>query len=143
MIERQTEIAAVAAAVVLVAYDQPGLLATKMMRGLDVPYTIVFDPTREAYRRWGLGRTGRFGAMLSPTLNWRYLKLLLRGERFLGLAPDMLQLGGDFILDRTHHITFAHRMTNNGDRVAVSLLLDELRQAAGGPPKDPPGPQGA
>lgn len=131
------------AAVVLVAYDQPGLLATKMMRGLHVPYTIVFDPNRVAYRRWGLGRTGLFGAMLSPALNWRYLRLLFRGERFLGLAPDMLQLGGDFVLDRTHRITFAHRMTNNGDRAAVSTLLEELQQAAGRPPKKLPGPEGS
>jgi hypothetical protein len=100
VIERHAEITAVDASVVLVDYDRPGLLGTKMMRGLEVPYKIVFDPTQEAYRRWGLGRTGLFGAMLSPALNWRYLKLLLRGERFLGLAPDMFQLGGDFILDR-------------------------------------------
>ena len=133
MIEQKAEIAKLGAIVVLVAYDRPGLLATKMMRGLDVPYPILFDPSREAYQRWGLGRTGLFGAMLSPALNWRYLKLLLRGERFLGLAPDMLQLGGDFILDRTHHVTFAHRMTNNGDRAEVSILLDELRRAAASP----------
>jgi hypothetical protein len=120
------------AAIVLVAYDRPGLLGTKMMRGLDVPYTILFDADRVAYQLWGLGRTGPLGAWLSPALSWRYLKLLLGGERFLGLAPDMYQLGGDFILDGEHRITFAHRMTNNGDRAEVSVLLDELRQASRG-----------
>ena len=130
MIERQAEIAAMNAAVVLIAYDRPGLLGTKMMRGLDVPYTILFDPDRVAYQRWGLGRTGPFGAWLSPVLTWRYLKLLLRGQRFLGFAPDMYQLGGDFILDEEHRITFAHRMTNNGDRAEASVLLDELRRAS-------------
>ena len=133
MIERKAEVAAINAAVVLIAYDRPGLLGTKMMRGLDVPYTILFDPERAAYQRWGLGRTGPFGAWLSPALTWRYLKLLLRGERFLGFAPDMYQLGGDFILDREHHVTFAHRMTNNGDRAETSVLLDELRRASHGP----------
>lgn len=102
-----------------------------MMRGLEVPFPVVFDPERAAYKRWGLGRTGLFGAMLSPELNWRYLKLLLRGERFLGFAPDMFQLGGDFILDRNHRIAFLHRMRNNGDRAPVSYLLDKLREVAG------------
>jgi AhpC/TSA antioxidant enzyme len=133
VIERQAEVAAVNAAVMLIAYDRPGLLGTKMMRGLDVPYTILFDPDRASYQQWGLGRTGPFGAWLSPALTWRYLKLLLRGERFLGFAPDMYQLGGDFILDREHRITFAHRMTNNGDRAEVSVLLHELRRASHGP----------
>jgi hypothetical protein len=132
VIERQAEVAAIDAAVVLIAYDRPGLLGTKMMRGLDVPYTILFDPNRAAYQRWGLGRTGPLGAWLSPGLSWRYLKLMLRGERFLGLAPDMYQLGGDFILDGEHRITLAHPMTNNGDRAEVSVLLDELRRARGG-----------
>lgn len=131
MIEQRARIEALGATVVMVAYDRPGLLATKMMRGLDVPYTLLFDPERAAYRAWGLGRTGLFGAMLSPALNWRYLKLLLRGERFLGLAPDMFQLGGDFVLDRRGRIQFAWRMRNNGDRAPVPLLLEELGKAAG------------
>lgn len=130
MIERYEEVAALDGLVVLVAYDRPGLVGTKMMRGLEVPYTLLFDPDREAYRRWGMGRTGLFGAMLSPALNWRYLKLLLSGERFLGFAPDMFQLGGDFILDRFQRIAFAHRMRNNGDRVEVQILLNHLRRAA-------------
>jgi hypothetical protein len=131
VIDRQAEVAAVHAAVVLIAYDRLGLLGTKMMRGLDVPYTILFDPDRVAYQQWGLGRTGPFGAWLSPALSC-YLRLLLRGERFLGFAPDMYQLGGDFILDGHHRITFAHRMTNNGDRAEVWVLLDELRRASHG-----------
>jgi hypothetical protein len=136
VIERQAEVAAMNAAVLLIAYDRPGLLGTKMMCGLDVPYTILFDPNRVSYQQWGLGRTGPFGAWLSPALTWRYVKhvkLLLRGERFQGFAPDMYQLGGDFILDREHRITFGHRMTNNGDRAEVSVLLDELRGASHGP----------
>ena len=127
MIERQEDIARLNGAVVLVAYDRPGLVATKIMRGLDVPYILAFDPARKAYRRWGLGRTGLFGAMLSPSLNWRYLKLLLRGERFLGFAPDMFQLGADFVLDRTHHVRFVHRMRNNGDRAPVEALIQEMQ----------------
>lgn len=133
MIEQQARIEAFGAAVVLIAYDRPGLVATKMMRGLEVPYTIVYDPEREAYRRWGLGRTSPFGAMLSPTLNWRYLKLLLRGEPFLGFAPDMFQLGGDFVVDLFQRVAFAHRMRDNGDRADVARLLDELERVASQP----------
>ena len=102
-----------------------------MMHSLELPFPVLLDKSRESYSAWGLGRTNLFGAMLSPTLNWRYLKLLLRGERFLGFAPDMFQLGGDFVIDPHGKIAYACRMRNNGDRASADTLLRELRRAAG------------
>jgi peroxiredoxin len=130
VIERKDEIEKVGARVLLVAYDEPSLLGAKMMRGLETPYELLLDLKKEAYRRWGLGRTTLRQSVFSPTLGLRYLKLLLRGERFLGLAPDMLQLGGDFIVDRQGRIAFAHAMRDNGDRVAVPELIAHLIRAA-------------
>jgi hypothetical protein len=75
--------------------------------------------------------------MLNPGLNVRYVQLLARGERFLGMAPDMFQLAGDFVVDPQGRIAFAHVMKNNGDRAPVPSLIevmttftmDELRGA--------------
>jgi len=115
--------------VVIVAYDEASLLGAKMLHDLTLPFPLLLDASRDVYARWGLGRTNLFGAMLSPSLNWRYLQLLIRGERFLGFAPDMFQLGGDFVVTPAGRIGFAHRMRNNGDRAPVSHLVDELRRA--------------
>lgn len=101
-----------------------------MLHGLDVPFPLLLDRSKRCYARWGMGRTNVFGAMLSPSLNWRYLRLLLRGERFLGVAPDMLQLGGDFVVDPEGRIAFAHTMRNAGDRAHVSELIQALRRVA-------------
>src|SRR5262249_59252050 len=97
-----------------------------MLRGVQVPFPILIDADKSAYRRWGMGRTTPLRSFLSPTLTWRYLKLLWRGERFLGLAPDMLQLGGDFVVDREGRVAFAHAMKDNGDRAPVDRLFEEL-----------------
>jgi len=101
-----------------------------MAHNLEIPYPLLLDPDKQAYRRWGMGRTNLMGAMLSPALNVRYVKLLLKGERFLGLAPDMYQLGGDFVIDSRGRIAFAHTMQNNGDRAEVTILLQNLRRTA-------------
>ena len=114
----------------LVAYDEPSLLEAKMLHHLELPFPLLLDAERQAYSDWGLGRANLFGAMLSPKLNWRYARLLLKGERFLGFAPDMFQLGGDFVLDRQGCIAFAHRMRDNGDRAAVATLLAKLREVS-------------
>lgn len=127
MIEKKDEIGKLGAEVLLIAFDKQSLLDTKMMLGLQVPFQLVFDFTKETYRRWGLGRTSRWKSYLSPTLSFRYLKLLLKGEKFLGFAPDMFQLGGDFIIDKNGNIAFAYRMKNNGDRVGIGQLLSELK----------------
>lgn len=130
MLERRNELAAIPASVLLIAYDEPSLLAAKMLHDLALPFPLALDSARTTYTQWGLGRTNLFGAMLSPSLNWRYLRLLLAGERFLGFAPDMLQLGGDFVVDGAGYIRFAHRMRDNGDRAAVSELVTALRAAS-------------
>lgn len=127
MIDRKEEIAAAGGEVVLVAYDDKSLLDAKILKGLSVPFRLLLDQDKKSYKAWGLGRTGLTGAMLSPELNWRYLKLLLKGERFLGFAPDMFQLGGDFVIDKEGKIVFAHRMRNNGDRPDIEQLLKALK----------------
>ena len=129
MIDRRDTIAETGGEVVLVAYDRPSTLAAKLMAGLDMTFVLLLDPEKESYRRWGLGRTTLRRSVLSPTLTWRYIKLLLRGDRFLGFAPDMLQLGADFIIDPEGRISFGYAMRNNGDRAPVSTLVDELRRA--------------
>jgi len=127
VLERKDELADIPASVLLIAYDEPSLLGAKMLHDIALPFPLALDSARTAYAQWGLGRTNLLGAMLSPSLNWRYLRLLLAGERFLGFAPDMFQLGGDFVVDGAGHIRFAHRMRNNGDRASVSELITALR----------------
>ena len=56
----------------------------------------------------------------------------MRGQRFLGFAKDMLQLGGDFVIDSHGRIAFAYRMQSNGDRAGVTVLIQEMRRAAQG-----------
>jgi AhpC/TSA antioxidant enzyme len=127
VIERRDEIEALNAAVLLVAYDKPSLLSAKMLHDVELPFPLLLDQSKETYAQWGMGRTGLTGAMLSPELNVRYFKLILSGERFLGFAPDMFQLGGDFVVDGEGTLAFAHRMTNNGDRASVGSLFDVVK----------------
>jgi hypothetical protein len=112
----------------LVAFDDLSLLQAKMLSEIELPYPLLIDGSRETYGAWGMGRTNLFGAMLSPELNWRYLKLLAKGERFLGFAPDMLQLGGDFIVGRDGVLKFAYRMRNNGDRASTDTLVGAMAE---------------
>jgi hypothetical protein len=134
VIARKDEVAGLGGVVLLVAYDDVSLLQAKMLRGVEVPFPILFDPDRTAYRAWAMGRTTALRSFLSPRLSWRYLKLLFRGEPFLGLAPDMLQLGGDFVVAPDGRLAFAHPMRDNGDRADPAVVIEALRACAGRTP---------
>jgi peroxiredoxin len=95
-----------------------------------VPFALVSDPSRAAYRAFGLKR-----ASWSAILGWRsilgYLRLM-----FLGWMPrrpnegeDVLQLGGDFVLDADGRIVYAYRSALPTDRPAVRELVEAIRAA--------------
>jgi hypothetical protein len=44
---------------------------------------------------------------------------------------DVLQLGGDFVLDAEHRLVVAYRSVQSTDRPSVDQLLNAVRAAAG------------
>ena len=129
MIQARDEIARAGAGVILVAFSDPELLMSKMMRDLDVPFLLLLDRAREAYARWGLGRYS-WRAWMNPVLYWRLFTLILQGHRSLGTAPNPNQLGGDFVVDRTGKLVFVNRMHGIHDRAPVADMLAALRAAS-------------
>ena len=129
MIQARNEIDSLNAGVIFVAYHDPEMLTTKMMHDLDVPYTLLLDPTRAAYERWGLGEAG-LRNMLSPGLYWAGLKVtlqvLLKRERALGTSPGAPQLGGDFVVNCAGRLKFVNRMRSLHDRPKMADLLAAL-----------------
>lgn len=118
------------AAVVLVAYDEPSLLTKKLLRDLAIPFPLLIDRTRDTYRAWGLGRMTWRHLLPLPMLVWRYVKLVARGHELLGRSPDMLQLGGDFVVDPDGRMAYAHRLRHNGDRPPVEDLIAAIERVA-------------
>ncbi len=114
--------------VLIVCQARPEVLAT-FLREHPLPFPIVGDPERTAYRRFGLERTS-WATMLRPGVIWGYLRLMFRGWRPQAVRPgeDVLQLGGDFILDREGRLVYAYRSAEPTDRPPVAGLLQRLRE---------------
>jgi peroxiredoxin len=114
--------------VVFVAYQDPELLMSKMLRDLDLPFTLLLDPTLAAYRRWGLDQA-RLINWLAPGFYLGIAKFLLAREPDLGNSPGPVQMGGDFVVGRDGTLVFAHWMKSFHDRAAVPRLLSALDAA--------------
>jgi len=130
VLERRERIDAAGAAAIFVVHDEPGLVRRTLLHGLDVPFPVLVDLERVAYRGWRLGRGSLRATWLSPRVWAEYARLLTGGsERLRGLGRDTLQLGGDFVVDRNGTLVYA-RPQQRDDRPPVSVLLRELERAS-------------
>src|SRR5262249_31581021 len=128
--EHYEEIRRLGGDVLVVSFAPPAQLTAYLVAGA-FPFPIVTDPTRHAYQAFGLERTS-WSAMLAVRSVLRYLRLILQGwlPRRPREGEDVMQLGGDFVLDATGRVVHAHRSAEPTDRPPVRDLIDALRQAA-------------
>jgi alkyl-hydroperoxide reductase/thiol specific antioxidant family protein len=116
-----------------VAFDRPGCLRDSLLRGLDVPYPVLADCDRSAYRAWGLARGSVLSIWGDPRVWRRYASELAHGARLRRPGGDTLQLGGDFVVDPAGIIVYS-RPQRRDDRPPVAELLHALTHAAGRSP---------
>jgi len=115
--------------VVVVSFEPPQRLR-QFLAQERLPFPILSDPTRAAYRAFGLRR----GA---PRQVWTlhaarvYLRGLLRGRLPRLPRADIHQLGGDVVLGPDGAIVYLYRSQETADRPPVAELLAAVRRAAG------------
>jgi hypothetical protein len=124
------DLAAAGCSVLVVAQAKPEVLSLYLTsRNWHVP--IVSDAERAAYSAFGLERT-RWLTFFRPKVLWGYSRGLFRGygvkRPYAG--EDVLQLGGDFVLDKLGHVVFAYPSADPADRPTVAAIRDALRSAS-------------
>lgn len=112
-----------------VVHDEPDRIRGSMLADLDVPFPVLVDLDRVAYRVWGLRRARWTTVYLDPKV-WRsYARKLLAGQRPPKGGRDTLQLGGDFIVAPDGVVVYS-RPQQLDDRPPVGELLTALERAA-------------
>ncbi len=121
--------AEIGADIAVVTFSQPDFLrAFEEQMGL--PFRIYADPDRAVYRAFGFERGSFARVWLDPRVLLRYAQLLRRGRRLQRSDQDMLQLGGDVVIDRRGRLAWIHRSEGPEDRPTVETVASAVRQAA-------------
>lgn len=115
------------AAVVLVTFTRRRNLRGYRSR-LGLPYPVLADEQRAAYRDYGLGQ-GRWWRVWGPATLRAYARLLRSGARLQRPAEDTRQLGGDFVIGRDGRIVYAYLSKGPADRPPVGDLVAAARGA--------------
>lgn len=130
MQDHYAEIRHLGGEVLVVSFASPALLALNL-RQRSLPFPVVADPSLTAYHAFGLERTS-WRAMMRVGAAWRVARLMLRGWSLKrpDKEEDLLQMGGDFILDEHRRLLYAHRSTEPTDRPPASELIQIIATAA-------------
>lgn len=112
-----------------VAFDSPERLRHSLLHDLTVPYPVLVDRERSAYHAWGLSRGSLLTVWGDPGVWRRYASEFARGARLRRPGSDILQLGGDFVVDPAGQVAYA-RPQRRDDRPPVAELLHALERAA-------------
>ena len=86
---------------------------------LELPFPVLSDASAEAYFAFGLGK----GLAIRPGTPIKFARLIWRAKRLYRPVGDIMQIGGDFIVDREGIVRFAHSSEDPTDRPEVAELL--------------------
>jgi peroxiredoxin len=119
------ELQKLGAEVLVVSFAAPSRVAAYLAK-YPQPFPVVSDPTLAAYKAFALDRTP-VRTMFRLGVIGRYLRLIFRGwlPKKPGAGEDILQLGGDFLLDAGGIVRYAHPSAEPTDRPSAAKLLEE------------------
>ena len=126
MQQRYEEIRRLGAEVVAVSFE-PLHRLKKQVVDLNLTFPILSDPDLEAYRAYGV-RRGSFRDVFNLGASLQFLRLLFKGRWVWGSHGDIMQLGGDFIIDGEGLLKYSHPVDRSQNQADVDMLLEELKK---------------
>lgn len=115
--------------IALITFTDPARL-DDYRRANDLPFPILVDPDRAAYRAFGLGR-GTVARVWGLRMLARYWEIA-RTDGLGGLrrpTEDTLQLGGDFVIDAEGRLAYGFWGEGPDDRPSVDELIGAVDKA--------------
>ena len=109
------------ATVVAITFSSPAE-ALKLSQELKLPFPLVSDSEKEAYKIFELG-SARLKDFLSPKVLWKFMGRIITGWLpSMGYTKDdLFQLGGD--------VVYAFKSSSPAERPTIPFLLEQLQEA--------------
>ena len=121
--ERKDEFDRLTAEVLVVSFE-PIERASMFAREEGIPFTVVSDLQRDAYRHFGFGRSRL--RPWSPLAVFAYLRAAFSGRRVRLPQASVSQLGGDVVLNAGGSVVLVHRSAHAADRPSADELLEAV-----------------
>lgn len=96
----------------------------KFAQALALPFPVLSDAKVEVYRAFGLGK----GLAIRPRTPIEFARLLWREGRLYRPIGDVMQIGGDFLVDREGLLRYAHIAEDPTDRPTAAELVRRIAE---------------
>jgi hypothetical protein len=112
--------------------------ASAFCQGERLPFRCLSDPSRGAYRAYGL-RRGTLTEVMGPAPMLGYMRAMSRGH-FVGVpVGDVYQLGGVFVIGTDGCLRYTHYARHAGDHPSRGEIPRVVAQASGPTAETSPG----
>jgi peroxiredoxin len=88
-------------------------------------WPLLIDANRETYRNYGM-LYASFWDVWGPKTWWVYLKEILKGQKLRKTTGDILQRGGDVLIDPTGIVRLHHIGKGPADRPSAGMILQKI-----------------
>lgn len=129
------ELQSLGAEVLVVSFTPPRRVAA-YLEVYPQTFPVVSDPTLAAYHAFALERVP-VRSLFRLDVIARFVGLIFRGwmPKTPTRGDDVLQLGGDFILDAAGTLRYAHPSAEPTDRPSGSELVEAIKTSLGAWPR--------
>jgi peroxiredoxin len=111
--------------IVVVAFES-GFLARRYVEDTLLTWPILFDDTRETYRKYGMF-SASYWDVFGPKTWGAYLKEIAKGKKLIKSEGDIFQRGGDVLIDPGGTVRLHHIGVGPADRPSAEALLNKIR----------------
>jgi peroxiredoxin len=111
--------------IVVVAFES-GFLARRYVEDTLLTWPILFDDTRETYRKYGMF-SASYWDVFGPKTWGAYLKEIAKGNKLIKSEGDIFQRGGDVLIDPGGTVRLHHIGVGPADRPSAEALLNKIR----------------
>jgi hypothetical protein len=130
--EQQDELDRLGARVVAVSFESRARMRD-FQRREPLPFPLLRDPRRAAYRAFGFERRS-LATVWGPRTLWYYVRRLLQGQRLPLTRGDPYQLGGDVVVRAGHRAGWRYPSAHPADRPRVASIMALLERTRHGEP---------
>ena len=106
------------------------LLSRSYVEETSLAWPIIIDETRELYRSYGM-LSASFWDIWGPRTWFAYLREIIRGQKLIKSEADIMQRGGDVLVDPNGIVQMHHVGKGPADRPSVQMILKIIHERHG------------
>jgi alkyl hydroperoxide reductase subunit AhpC len=112
---------------ILVVTFENNLLSRSYVEETSLPWPLIIDESRELYNSYGM-RYASFWDIWGPRTWLAYIREIIKGQKLIKSEADVMQRGGDILIDPNGIVQMHHVSKGPADRPSVEMILHIINE---------------